>query len=445
MSPILDKAALGIATCLLAGCLATNPLQSPDRTSASSAAPAGTTGPGELAQKTARDKPDETKPFDASAAALDLTKTDGAACAAVSDGGLVGNLASASRIAVTFAAVYAANDVSSGKFQAQLEEIRPMFKALSRNVLWLPVEAETTIGDAFFKLNKYQPAPPPKGATNRKIVREIETVFSRMEAYARNDLKSPLNYKLSFVTRGPDASMHMLPGGHLIVPDTVITLLAQERDEVRRDEIIHYMVAHEMSHALRRHNTKMVQVNLVDGILVADRIKTLLNQKADSMRLISGPESLGQMINFSANTVGSLVGGVCATQRWFNELEQRQELEADVCGAKLLHASVQAPGGRAIDPVRAAESYERLKERIGSTGKTASAPAAGNNLLESCFQSASHPAVESRQANLERYWVTLNPDYRRSPHEDDKGRRQKDKEREPRGKTVGKPAGKPGN
>lgn len=416
MSLHLKFLIVGVGSAMLAGCITTDPLKSTGSgiyqtlLNAANLSPAKTeTASGQPL----RPDPEGPRPsFDAEKASFDLTKTDGTACSAVSDGGILGNLAAVSRIGVNFAAIYAANNLSNGTYQAQLDEIKPAFKELSRNVLWLPVEAETLLGDAFFRISKYQPAPPPRGTTNRKIVNDIRQVFDQMVSYAREELKSPLTFRATFVTRDKDASMQMLPGGHLIVPENVIILLSQEKDEAVRSEIIHYMVAHEMSHALRRHYTKMAQVNLVDGILIADRLKSMLVQRSSTMDAFRGPESLGRMIDFSASTIDTLVGEVCATQRWMNQLEQSQEHEADVCGAKLLHEVSQGRAGRSIDPLRAAKNYERLKDKASTSGAKSKVATKKSAPLETCFESATHPSVDARQGNLHRYWVTLNPKYR---------------------------------
>lgn len=422
MHPIAKTLLCAALAMGLAGCVTTSPLlqqlgvapQDP-QTLAPGAAAAQAAATSPVAPSATPSEAVQSKPFDTQAAVLDLTKTDGKVCAATSDAGLLGNASVMLRLGAVLGATYAANDLTDGKYQAQLDQLKPALKQLSMNVLWLPVEAESLLGDVFFKANGYTVATPTS-KNQKAVAQEIVQAFSDMKDYARTELQSPLDYRLTFVrVEAGERSMHMLPGGHLIVPMAVVDMLVGQRDAVHRAELIRFMLAHEMSHALRRHTTKMAQVNLVDGLLVADKLRVLLKERSGQMSMLANPSNLGRLFEFSSNTLGTMVGSVCATRRWFNELEKNQELEADVCGAKLLHEAGRGQTGVVIDPLRAMVRYDEMKSRQGKGRGHAhghqSGVANGAQPLFGCYEPASHPELDDRRANLEAYWRALNPGY----------------------------------
>lgn len=418
---LIAKSLLGAVLATgLAGCVTTSPVlqqlgitpQDAQTTATSSVSPSSATP---TASNIAPASAVPAKPFDAQAAVLDLTKTDGKVCAATSDAGLLGNASVMLRLGAVLGAAYAANDLTDGKYQSQLDQLKPALKQLSMNVLWLPVEAESMLGEVFFKVNGYTSATPT-GKGQRAVAAEIQQAFSEMQDYAGKELQSPFKYRLSFVKDGAsDRSMHMLPGGHLIVPMAVVNMLQNESNPAHRAELIRFMLAHEISHALRRHNTKMAQVNLVDGLLVADKLRVMLKDRTGQMSMLANPSNLGRLFEFSTETLGTMVGSVCSTRRWFNELERNQELEADVCGAKLLHEVGGRKSGPAVDPLRAVARYEALKSQQGKGRAHAhghqAGPTSGAQPLLGCYEPASHPEVDDRRNNLEVYWRALNPGY----------------------------------
>lgn len=151
------------------------------------------------------------------------------------------------------------------------------------------------------------------------------------------------------------------------------------------------MLAHEFSHVLRRHKTKMVQMSLVDAITTASEYKKLYNFNASNMAAVSDPT---QLLRFTQENVKSLMDQTCKARNWLPNMEQNQEFEADVCGALLL-MKLSAVHNRQFDAVKGYAAY--------LSGGQASQVTSERD--HQCVVQASHPTPEKRMENLKAYAV----------------------------------------
>jgi hypothetical protein len=420
--PLILSAAL-----LLAGCLATVPegvtalsklASIPDK-EVPPIPPVGlTTAPDQKAEtpgvttETKRAEPrvqtEVAKPtFDIKAAELDLTSPDGSACKAVSDGGVVSNAMLLTQIGMglTLARVAEGGRYDLNAVQSSLDAVKPRLKEFSRRVVWLPLEAENIIGQQFLTLGDYSPWQPVN-PTQRRFVQSVLTpMFNQLADYSRQELKSPLSFELRLFLDSRRLSPEMLPGGRLMVPSGMVALLAAEADSTKAEQVLEFQLAHEFSHALRRHTTKQLQARLVDGILLAEVFQKQFRGTSQQLRSLSG-SNIEQVFNLSAQGIGQVLGAVCAGGRIFNAFDQTQELEADTCGALLLHRLSSGRGSN-FNPVAGYFQYQQLvSQRLGSSalmGDMAS-PALTDRF---CVGAAQHPAPAEREANLIRYWRVL--------------------------------------
>jgi Peptidase family M48 len=323
-------------------------------------------------------KPDEVKAM--------LVRSDPKACSATSD-------ASPSEIAATYAKVTLlfgarlaqARLTSEAELQNTLNQFKPYMRELSRNTLWLPVEAERMIGDQIYAYNKLEPYTPP--ARQRALLdKTLKPMFEQLRRFAAEDLKSPLKFEVRVVRLDQQRTPSVIAGGLVIIPSGMFGALAGVKDP---EAVLAFMLAHEFSHALRRHTTKMVQMSLVDSMMLAKEFKLIANTTRSGMTTLNNP---AQLFSFSQGNLQSLVDQTCKSRNWFTQLEQNQEYEADVCGALLL----KKLGEGAPRRYRAVDGYSAYL----SAG-LAAAPAEAQ--AGSCDIKASHPDPAQRMQNLTAY------------------------------------------
>lgn len=343
--------------------------------------------------------------FDLQKAELDLMRPDGSACKAVSDGGFASNFALMTQVGVTltFAKYSESSNKSMNGLQLSLNAIRPQLKQLSKQVIWLPVEAENVIGNEMIRMANYRDWQPTNKSQRAFVDGPLKQSFNELKAFSNGELKSPLNFQMRLIRDDNSRSAEMLPGGTLIIPSGLVSTLAGQEDA---DQTLAFILAHEFSHALRRHTTKSIQGRLVDGLMIAEVFN---KQFKGTMAQLSSLNSsnLSQLFNLSAQGVGQIIGGVCTTEKWFTAFDQTQELEADTCGALLLD-KLGANVNQAFNPVSGFNRYRVLNSGAGKPAVGVTGMAAGL-----CVQRATHPTVEVREQNLQRYWATMQDGKRR--------------------------------
>ena len=174
--------------------------------------------------------------------------------------------------------------------------------------------------------------------------------------------------------------------GIILVPSGLFTAMQRVKDP---EQVVAFRLAHEFSHVLRRHKTKMVQMSLVDSITIAKEYKQLYNAGASSLAAATDP---AQLLRFTDSNVKSLIDQTCKTHNWRPNMEQSQEFEADVCGALLLK-KLSVARKTPYDAVKGYASY------LDNGLATPVAPERDHQ----CVVQASHPAPAQRMDNLRAY------------------------------------------
>lgn len=267
--------------------------------------------------------PDEVKAM--------LIRADPKACSASSDATLAETVALYARIGLQLGTTLLINDATDpARLQANLNAFRPHLRELSRNTNWLPQSAERLIGERIVAMNALQPFVPP--ARQMPLLdNTIRPIYQQLLAFAKEDLKSPVDFDLRIVRDDKSTAPAAIAGGIILVPSGLFTAMQRMKEP---DSAVAFMLAHEFSHVLRRHKTKMVQLSLVDSITMADEYKQLYNSSAQGLSSAADPAKL---FRFTEGNVQSLMAQTCKTRNWLPTMEQNQEFEADVCGALLLN------------------------------------------------------------------------------------------------------------
>jgi Peptidase family M48 len=338
-----------------------------------------------------------------------LIRTDPAACSATADASMEDTLAIYGKLAYGIGADLLGTRVqdNNAALQAKLDELKPAMRTLARNTNWMPHATERLFGNQIYAYNKFDAYVPRRGAQKKLVEQVIAPLFEDFKRYAHDDLKSEFDFELRLYQH-ESTTPSMIAGGILLVPSGMLNALsAVEKPEL----LIAFMFAHEFSHALRRHKTKMLQMSLVDSMMLAGEFKQIVNTERGSLGRLKGDVS--KLFHFTDTSAKSLIAQSCRAHNWLPLMEQGQEFEADVCGALLLHRIGQVRQ-QVYRPVDGYAQY--LKSGLAGpaaanskTIKPVATKAAGGE-TGSCFVSADHPNSDDRMSNLQSYSVTLERD-----------------------------------
>ena len=315
-----------------------------------------------------------------------LIRADPKACSATADASAAEIAATYAKIALLFGSKLVVSRVTSdSELQRSLDEFRPYLRELSRNTTWLPASAERLIGEQLYNSNGLQPYTPP--ARHKALLdKTIQPIFDELVRFARDDLKSPVQFELRVVRDDAGTSPSAIAGGIVIVPSGMFSAMSRVKQP---EQVIAFMLAHEFSHVLRRHKTKMVQLSLVDSVTMAAEYRKLA---ADSKAGFASLRGIEAQFSFTQKNVSSLMEQTCKSRNWLPNMEQNQEFEADVCGALLLGKLATARR----TPYSAAAGYKGYLD----AGLAAKVPPPTEGI---CPVQTSHPQPEQRMDNLNAY------------------------------------------
>jgi len=315
-----------------------------------------------------------------------LIRSDPKACSATADANAAEMAAIYARIGVSFGSRLVVSRVTDdAELQRTLDEFRPYLREVSRNTTWMPVSAERLIGDELYKRNRLQPYTPP--ARHKALLdKTITPIFKDLARFARDDLKSPVEFDLRVVRDDAGTSPSAIAGGIIIVPSGMFSAMARVKQP---EQVIAFMLAHEFSHVLRRHKTKMVQLSLVDSMTMAGEYRKLAADFKSGLAVTRRPE---QIFSFSTENVASLMEQTCKSRNWLPSMEQDQEFEADVCGSLLLD-KLAASRRTSYNAVAGYEQYL-------AAGLAAPVPPEQAGM---CPVKTSHPQPARRKDNLVAY------------------------------------------
>lgn len=326
-----------------------------------------------------------------------LIRADPKACSATADASGAEIAATYAKIALLFGGKLVVSRVTDDReLQRNLDEFRPYLRELSRNTTWLPASAERLIGEQLYTSNGLQPYTPP--ARHKALLdKTIQPIFDELVRFARDDLKSPVQFELRVVRDDAGTSPSAIAGGIVIVPSGMFSAMSRVKQP---EQVIAFMLAHEFSHVLRRHKTKMVQLSLVDSVTMAGEYRKLA---ADSKAGFASLRGIESQLSFTQKNVASLMEQTCKSRNWLPNMEQNQEFEADVCGALLLGKLATARR----TPYSAAAGYKGYLD----AGLAAKVPPPTEGI---CPVQTSHPQPQQRMDNLNAYApaqaVTLTPE-----------------------------------
>lgn len=237
-----------------------------------------------------------------------------------------------------------------------------------KNQLWIPAEAETRLAKSAHAemVAKQQVVDEDDlNAMDRAALAKIRSVVDRLAAQLPAD--QPYRFEV-YLTNEDEANARALAGGIIYVSK------AAARGP---GELLTILLAHEVAHVTKRHQSRWVQGRLVDSATSVDQLLNLLR---------GNQEVIGATM--------AQAGGLNAR---FARFSADQELEADACAVRL---GAALPG---LDVRAGVDAFLGMIEKEGG-GRKARAAAAGE--LNISFDAA-HPSYDERAQTMHgliAYW-----------------------------------------
>lgn len=335
-------------------------------------------------------------------AMLDLLDTNGRACAAASDTGTLGNLKMFATVSAELSKMALTQSMSTGDFNGALNDVKSKMQHLALQTLWLPMESEQLIGTALLKSDSVTSDARKNASPQLMAVKnEIQQALDDYTKLASAKYDSPYTFQILYM-KGVELTMAMYPGGYLVVPENLLSFLAQMPAQ-ERSMLIRYQMGHEVAHALRRHKTKWHQFRMVDAGFKTESMTSLL---AANKGLISAlnPQNVIKLFDVGNYVIKEGVKKHCELLDAVALLHERQELEADVCSVHMLSELARQDSRYAFSPVVAMDVYERSKKRApqqAAKGKRAA-----------CSADMNHPDSAERRQNIAMFYDAVK---RRAP------------------------------
>ena len=205
--------------------------------------------------------------------------------------------------------------------------VKDIVKLAAKNLNWMPMEFEKQIGES---------RVPQEDVLDENKNKEIKAVYAKSRAILADILKSipennPYDFKI-LVVKTSFTNAVALPGGIILV----------DRDLFKKgmpEEYPYFVIAHEVSHVLQRHQTRAYQAQLADGIDSIDNFRKLISDTSH------------------ANPTAAL-GYASALKSMVVNYSEQQELQADSCAIRLMKA--RYPDQKVIQ-----EKMTKVEQRLG--------------------------------------------------------------------------------
>ncbi|MDC8784385.1 M48 family metalloprotease [Roseateles koreensis] len=246
--------------------------------------------------------------------------------------------------------------------------INDIVKLAARHLNWLPMEAELALGQQM--LNDGDVLDENKNKDSQRTYAEARAMLADIV----KDLPKPLPYDFQVkVLTKSYGNASALPGG-IVQVDRDLFKKGADRD------FAYFVMAHEVAHVLQRHETRVYQARLADGIDSIDGLRKLMS-------------------NAATHNPATLVAYASSLKRLFVNFTEAQELQADSCAIRLT-------AQRYPDKKVWAATLKKIETRLGPiTPETPEGPQ-GNTLIDHLKYVGDgimerHPNTGKRRGNME--------------------------------------------
>ena len=262
----------------------------------------------------------------------------------------------------------------NGSATAKPVQLMEILRYAAKSMNWLPMSLEVQLGESL--LQESEILDEEKNADSRRTYAQGRKMLEDIV----KDLPQPMPYEFRLKVRTTSfGNASALPGGIILV----------DRDLFKKGadlDYAYFVMSHEVSHVLQRHQTRVYQARLVDAVESLDGLKKLVDTK-------------------SQVNPGALIGYGTALKKLFVNFTEQQELQADSCAMQMM-------AKRYPDPKQLSTKLALIEKRMGPLVQTAAEGPKGNEALEALKYLGDgvmerHPNTMQRHNNL-RVVLSLN-------------------------------------
>jgi hypothetical protein len=239
--------------------------------------------------------------------------------------------------------------------------------AISLN--WLPMSAEDALGKELLDSKKDMILPENKNRSSRLAYQNARQTLQDVLAQIHETI--PYDFQI-YVIKESTGNAQALPGGLILVDYDIVS---GKYDK----QFAYFKIAHEVSHVLQRHQTRMYQARLADGM---DSIKKFSN-----------------LINAANGSPIAFVPYMSGLKDLFINFTENQELQADSCAFRLMQANTQ-------DTHQLINEIHDIEKKLGPAITQTAQSEKPKNTLETVKELTNgefekHPNTTQREQNLE--------------------------------------------
>lgn len=200
-------------------------------------------------------------------------------------------------------------------------------KRAARNMNWLPMALERRLGDKLHsEEEKLIPRESKSKADQRAYAAADELLATLLPLIPA---PHPYDFRL-FVVRDNSFNAKAIPGGYLYVNLGVLAYKG-EKGKAKQDLVERglFVLAHELAHVLKRHQTREVQTRVVDTIDTMEKLKDLVKPGGPNPDLV--------------------MGAAAYMKKLHDSYSPDQEKQSDACALRLMTPVGLAVASRAFD------------------------------------------------------------------------------------------------
>ncbi|MDM0053517.1 M48 family metalloprotease [Variovorax sp. J22R115] len=257
-------------------------------------------------------------------------------------------------------------------------EDREILAYTAKEMLWIPVPVEETIGTALLLVSNKELTVLSNEGSNKVFWTKTVAMVSEL---SNAGPPNPFKIRLILLQMGTPGS---LAGGVIFIDNETLKSVFDD-DTDGAQEKLRFIVAHELAHIAKRHRAKRIQQLLVDsdsGLRLMRQIVT----RGQGGGGASTPAAFGEWIQ----TVAAIPHLAQDLMKQHEKYGLDQEYEADAC------ATAMMMDGNLGNPVRAFQAYRKDAAQIAAT-----APATGAVGMAGASV-RTHPPDALREANIEK-------------------------------------------
>jgi len=183
--------------------------------------------------------------------------------------------------------------------------VKDIIKLAARNLNWMPMDFEKQIGES--KVPEAEVLDENKNKDIKKTYAQAREILADILKNVPED--NPYEFKI-IVIKSSYGNATALPGGIILV----------DKDLFKKGtppEYPYFIIAHEVSHVLQRHQTRAYQARLADGIDSIDNFRKLLGDTSHA-------------------NPGAILGYASAFKNMVVNYSEQQELQADSCAIRFM-------------------------------------------------------------------------------------------------------------